>query len=95
MLVQTVIYTFPADKTDEAAGALRSLRDASRGETGCLTFDVTRSTDDANVFVLYEEWKDKAALDFHYETEHFKKYGINGIRVLAANRLAYHCAPLD
>jgi quinol monooxygenase YgiN len=95
MLVQTVVYTLPADKAEEAARTLRSLRDASRGEAGCLTFDVSRSTDDANVFVLYEEWKDKAALDFHYETEHFKKYGINGIRVLASNRTAYHSVPLD
>ncbi len=95
MLVQTVIYTFPAGKVDEAARTLRSLRDASRGEPGCLTFDVSRSTDDVNVFVLYEEWKDKAALDDHYETEHFKKFGVNGIRALATNRLAYHSAPLD
>ncbi len=95
MLVQTVIYTVPADKADEAARTLRSLRDASRAEPGCLTFDVSRSNDDPNVFVLYEEWKDQAALDYHYETEHFKKYGINGIRVLASNRLAYQSAPLD
>ena len=95
MLVQTVIYTFPADKAEEAVRTLRPLRDASRTEPGCITFDVSRSTDDPNVFVLYEEWRDQAALDEHYATEHFKTFGVNGIRVLASNRTAYHSSPLD
>ncbi len=48
---------------------------------GCITFDVSRSTEDPNVFVLYEEWRDQNALDVHYKSAHFEKYGINGIRV--------------
>jgi quinol monooxygenase YgiN len=95
MLVNAVIYTFPADKADEAARTLRNLRDASRAEAGCLTFDVSRSLEDANAFVLYEEWRDQAALDEHYKTEHFVTYGINGIRSLASSRLAHRCVPLD
>jgi quinol monooxygenase YgiN len=95
MLVNAVIYTFPADKADEAAGMLRSLRDGSRAEPDCITFDVARSVDDANAFVLYEEWRDQAALDAHYKTEHFIAYGINGIRPLASSRLAHRCVPLD
>ena len=95
MLVNAVIYTFPADKAEEAATTLRSLRDGSRSEPGCITFDVSRSVDDANAFVLYEEWRDQAALDEHYKTEHFATFGINGVRVLASNRLAHRCVPLD
>jgi quinol monooxygenase YgiN len=95
MLVNAVIYTFPADKAEEAAKLLRPLRDGSRAEPGCITFDVSRSNDDPNTFVLYEEWHDQAALDVHYKTEHFIKFGINGIRTLATNRLAHRCSPLD
>jgi quinol monooxygenase YgiN len=95
MLVNAVVYTFPADKAEEAARVLRALRDASRAEPGCVTFDVSRGSDDANVFVLYEEWRDQAALDEHYQTEHFQKFGINGIRALSTNRLAHRCVPLD
>jgi quinol monooxygenase YgiN len=95
MLVNAVIYTVPADKAEEAAAMLRPLRDASRAEPGCITFDVSRSNDDPNVFVLYEEWRDQQALDVHYETGHFKKFGVNGIRTLATNRLAHRCSPLE
>jgi quinol monooxygenase YgiN len=95
MLVNAVIYTFPADKAEEAAKTLRPLRDASRAEPGCITFDVSRSTDDPNVFVLYEEWRDQAALDEHYKTEHFTRFGVNGVRTLASDRLGHRCRPLD
>lgn len=95
MLINAVIYTFPAERAEEAAGVLRSLRDASRAEAGCIAFDVARSTDDPNTFVLYEEWRDQAALDFHYKTEHFERFGVNGVRKLASNRLGHRCLPLD
>jgi quinol monooxygenase YgiN len=95
MLVNAVIYTFPADKAEEAARSLRPLRDGSRTEPGCITFEVSRSNDDPNAFVLYEEWADQAALDVHYKTENFIKYGVNGIRALASSRLAHRCTPLD
>jgi quinol monooxygenase YgiN len=95
MLVNCVIYTFPAEKAEEAAKVLVPLRDGSRAEPGCITFDVSRSTEDPNVFVLYEEWRDQAALDIHYKTEHFEKYGINGVRALASNRIGHRCRPLD
>jgi quinol monooxygenase YgiN len=95
MLVQAVIYTVPADKVAEAIGVLRSLRDASRSEPGCVCFDVSQSVDDAGTFVLYEEWRDQDALDVHYKTDHFNQYGINGIRTLAVNRLAHRAKPLE
>jgi quinol monooxygenase YgiN len=95
MLVNAVIYTFPAEKAEEAARTLRSLRDASRAEPGCITFDVSRGIEDANAFVLYEEWRDQDALDVHYKTDHFEKFGINGIRALATSRIAHRCRPLD
>jgi quinol monooxygenase YgiN len=95
MLVNAVIYTFPADKVEEAIRALRSLREASRTEAGCITFDVSRSVDDSGAFVLYEEWRDQAALDEHYQTDHFNRFGVNGIRTLAVNRVAHRCLPLE
>jgi quinol monooxygenase YgiN len=94
MLVNAVIYTFPVDKAAEAERTLVELRDASRAEPGCITFDVSRSMEDENVFVLYEEWVDQAALDVHYATEHFARLGINGIRKLASERIGHRCRSL-
>jgi quinol monooxygenase YgiN len=47
------------------------------------------------VFVLYEEYTDRAALDAHLATDHFRQYGLNGVRLLAKERVAHLCHPID
>lgn len=95
MLINAVIYTFPPDKADEAKRTLVALRDASRTEPGCLAFDVAQDVDDANVYFLYEEWRDQTALDEHYASDHFQRFGVNGVRTLASNRIGHRCRSLD
>lgn len=46
----------------------------ARKEAGCIFFEVHRGIDEKNVFVLYEKWKDRAALDKHFETPHTKDW---------------------
>jgi len=94
MLVNAVIYTFPAERADEAARLLHDLRDASRTETGCLGYEVARSNTEPGVFVLFETWADQAALDAHYAMEHFQRLGVNGVRTFAQSRVAHQCSPL-
>jgi quinol monooxygenase YgiN len=65
---------------------LRELRDASREEEGVINFDVARSQEKPNVFALWEEYMDRAALDAHMATEHFKRLVLNGVRPLAQQR---------
>jgi (4S)-4-hydroxy-5-phosphonooxypentane-2,3-dione isomerase len=44
-------------------------------EPGCLRFDVHRSTEDPNSFVLYEIYRDAAAFyDEHRTTDHYSKW---------------------
>ena len=89
MLVNTVTYTFPEEKADEVERLLRELGAASRAEPGCAGFDVCRGdAENAGTFVLFEKWRDQAALDAHYATEHFTRLGANGIRPLATSRAA-------
>lgn len=89
MLVNTVTYTFPAERADEVERLLRELGETSRREASCAGFDVCRGDgDSAGTFVLFEKWRDQAALDAHYQTEHFQRLGANGIRPLATSRTA-------
>ncbi len=85
MLVNAVLYTFPEDKADEVVAMLRELGAASRAEAGCLGYEVARG-DDGTSFVLFEKWRDQAALDAHYASEHFARLGVNGLRELATSR---------
>ena len=43
-------------------------------EPGCLRFDVCRSQSDPDHFVLYEIYRDEAALAAHREAPHFARW---------------------
>jgi quinol monooxygenase YgiN len=94
MLVNAVLYTIPAEKADEVTTILRELAAASRAEPGCLGFETARG-EDGTTFVLYEKWRDQAALDGHYASEHFVRLGANGLRVLATHRQAVKGSAID
>ncbi|HET9393624.1 MAG TPA: putative quinol monooxygenase [Candidatus Rubrimentiphilum sp.] len=94
MLVNSVHYTFASEDAGKAASIFRELRDASRMEEGVISFEVGRGQDDPNVFALWEEYRDKAALDAHLASDHFKRLVINGVRLLAKRRDFAMVAPL-
>ena len=43
-------------------------------EPGNLRFDVLRSRDDPDRFVLYEAWRDEAGMLAHKETAHYRRW---------------------
>lgn len=94
MLVNAVTYTIPEAHVDAAIALFRKLGAASRKEVGCLMYVVHQSTTDPTTFFLYEQWRDRAALDAHYEEPHFKEFGVNGIRTLATARVVVLCEPI-
>jgi quinol monooxygenase YgiN len=95
MVINSVIYTFAPDDADRAADLLRELRELTRIEPGCVTFNVARALDNPGIFTLYEEYIDEAALKSHLASDTFNRLGINGIRLLAKERVGYTCSPLD
>ncbi len=89
MLVNAVLYTIPIDKAETAEGYLRELAVISRTEPGCVSYEVARADEpDRATFVLFEKYRDQAALDAHMQTEHFQRLGSNGFRPLATGRQA-------
>jgi quinol monooxygenase YgiN len=39
----------------------------SRAEAGCLSYHFYEDVLEPNAFFFYEEWKDQAAVDFHFK----------------------------
>jgi quinol monooxygenase YgiN len=95
MIVSAIQFTFASKDADTSEKILREIRDASIKEPGVVRFDVARSSDDPNVFVLWEVYRDQAAVDDHKKSEHFKRLVINGIRPLAQQRTAVTATPID
>lgn len=94
MIISAIQFTFASKDADKAELLLRELRAASIKEPGVIQFDVGRSSDDRNVFVLWEVYRDKNAVDAHRATEHFNRLVLNGIRPLAQQRNAINAVPI-
>jgi len=95
MICLAVTYTFQPGKEDEAVGYLRELIPASRKESGCRMYVVHRGKDDPAKFFIYEQYDDQAAFDAHVKSEHFQRYGMNGLRRIMETRDATFYVPLD
>lgn len=52
----------------------RAVIEASRKEPGCVAYDLHFSITDPDKMVFVEVWKDRAALDEHFTTTHFKAW---------------------
>ncbi|MEH6727472.1 MAG: putative quinol monooxygenase [Hyphomicrobiales bacterium] len=44
--------------------------EATRKEAGCVSYDLVHSLTDENTLMFIERWKDKAALDAHFQETH-------------------------
>jgi quinol monooxygenase YgiN len=95
MVILSIHYTFAPEDADKVEAIFHELRDAARKEPGCITFDVARSKEKPNVFALWEEYVDEAAVEAHQATEHFKRLALNGVRPLAKERLAEKVYPIS
>jgi len=86
MLSFTVRLKFDQEHHDEVAGMLRPLTLASRQEPGCVSYVAHFLEDDPTTVVIYEQYKDAAALEFHRNTPHFHQYAIGGFYQLMLHK---------
>src|SRR5690348_17347601 len=59
---------------EKVATAMREMLPPVRGETGCISIEVFRSTRDGRLFYLHSRWADEAAFNLHAtlpHTQHF------------------------
>jgi quinol monooxygenase YgiN len=73
MIVLVAKYFVKPGHMDDVAAALQKMAPLVKAhEPGCATYHVSRSTDRPDLFMLYEVYKDDAALQAHRATPHFK-----------------------
>ncbi|MEL1265121.1 putative quinol monooxygenase [Pseudoxanthomonas putridarboris] len=59
---------------DELGRRLGTLVEPSRAEAGNINYDLHRSNDDPDVWVLYENWHAAADLASHFEQPYMKAF---------------------
>ena len=79
MVSFTVRMTFRPEDREEIATTLRELAAASRAEPGCVSYIPHRAESDPDTIVIYEQFRDMAALDAHRASPHFALYAIGGL----------------
>ncbi len=69
---------------DELGRRLFALSEPSRAEAGNVNYDLHRSIEDPEVWMLYENWATPAALDKHFEMPYMKEFVAKVGEVLAS-----------
>ena len=62
------------DAIEEALKLCRTQVENSRAEDGSVIYNLHQAIDNPSVFVFYEVWKDKAALDIHFDKSYSKEF---------------------
>ena len=62
------------EKEQEFIDFSKTLIAPSRAESGAISYSFYKDETKENVFIFYEEWKNQAALDEHFQTPYFKKF---------------------
>jgi len=63
------------EKVDAFIAATQGLIEKSRAEAGCISYSLYQDPQDKTKFLFFEEWKNQTAVDVHFATEHFIKFG--------------------
>ena len=74
MIVALIALQIRADAVDVFAEAARTNAAATIFEPGCERFEVYRETADPTRFALFEIFRDQAAREEHWATDHFLAY---------------------
>ncbi len=80
---------------DKARRIIAELTAASRNEPGNLAYFGNQSQADPHKFLIYERYKDQAAVEAHRASEHFQRLAANGLYKLIANRSMENFDPLE
>jgi quinol monooxygenase YgiN len=71
---------------DRAAEIIPRLTAASSAEPGNVHYIPHRDPEDPKVFVIYEQYRDKAAFEEHGQSEHFKSIALEELFPLMESR---------
>ena len=88
MVSFTVRFRFTPEDHAQVSDVLRALALASRQEPGCVNYVPHFVDGDPDFVVIYEQYRDEAALEAHRASPHFKQYAIGGLFQLMKERVS-------
>lgn len=93
--VQVVYLEAQPERLEEFLREALDNAQASRAEEGVLQFDLLQQADSPTRFLLYEVYRDKAALEAHRATPHFARWVSHGVPLLTGERVRVLYRPME
>ena len=87
MLTVVAILKAQPGKEAELEDLMSRMAVATRQEPGNRRYDLFRSVEEPSTYLLYEKYDDKAALEAHGKSAHFREIFLAHIRSLMAGRV--------
>ena len=84
----------PPERLADFRPHMAAMLDASRAEDGCLEYSYGEDVLDPGLIRVFEVWRDQAALDAHFASEHIAAWRAHGQRFGVSDRrlFAYEIA---
>jgi len=86
MITFTVRMKFADEDHAEVARVLLALTGESRKEPGCVTYVAHFVEGNPETVLIYEQYRDEAAVEAHRHTPHFEKYAVGGLYQMMRER---------
>jgi quinol monooxygenase YgiN len=67
-------FTVKPERVQDLVKLSLDMYGPSRAEAGCISYNFYEDKGTPNGFLFFEEWKDQAAIDEHFQTPHFRHF---------------------
>jgi quinol monooxygenase YgiN len=95
MISFTVRLTFEDSSHNVIADLVRKLTPPSRQEPGCVNYIAHFVEGERATVLIYEQYVDEAALEYHRNSPHFQQYAAGGLYKLKHTRQLEHLNVID
>ncbi|MCO7128034.1 antibiotic biosynthesis monooxygenase [Sporolactobacillus shoreicorticis] len=75
MIIIHARFKVKPERRDDFLSAAKPLIAGSQAEQGNISYNLMENAQEANMFMMIEEWQDQKAVDFHNQTKHFVHFG--------------------
>jgi quinol monooxygenase YgiN len=73
LVTLTVTYTVKAGHEDDAKAVIAQIRELASAEDGVVFFAAQQSQADPRRILLYEQWRDAAAIEAHQQQPYYRE----------------------
>ena len=95
MIVLRVDMLVKPGAESQCLDIIRKLQEHTRQEPGCVYYAGHQSKEDSRRFLMYEVYRDEAALQAHRDAPHYKQYVEGGLSAIVEQRTRELFTPVD